>query len=173
MFDIYEEDTKKKSRFVLGKEGSRKMFVVGLNPSTANRNKSDKTIARVINISECEGFDGFVMVNLYPLRCTKPSELPKSFDGRLAKKNIETVFLHASREANPVFWAAWGINIKSRNYLIDLFERFVKLASRINVRWKHFGGLTSEGHPRHPLYVKRDCGFNDFDIQQYGRNLRQ
>ena len=54
-----------KARYVLRKDGERPLIVVGLNPSTANEAKADATMARVMGIAERNGFDSFIMLNLY------------------------------------------------------------------------------------------------------------
>tara|TARA_R110000787_G_scaffold42161_3_gene103679 strand:+ start:2785 stop:3021 length:237 start_codon:yes stop_codon:yes gene_type:complete len=76
MYDLYQCNSDDSARFILGKNGARKLFVVGLNPSTANKEKSDTTVAKVETVARNNGFDGFVMANLYPLRSTDPNELP-------------------------------------------------------------------------------------------------
>ena len=72
----YENVTMKgnanKFRFSLTKEGDRKLVVFGVNPSTANEQIADLTITKVMGFAERNGFDGFIMLNLYPQRCTNP-----------------------------------------------------------------------------------------------------
>lgn len=53
-------------RYVLSKPGKNVLFVIGVNPSTANEEKPDPTMRKVIGFAEVNGFDGFVMLNLYP-----------------------------------------------------------------------------------------------------------
>ncbi|MDE7117719.1 MAG: DUF1643 domain-containing protein [Bacteroidaceae bacterium] len=60
------------TRFSLIKEGEKMLLVVGFNPSVADDKKIDKTMSFVLAIAEHNGYDGFAMVNLYPLRSTKP-----------------------------------------------------------------------------------------------------
>lgn len=52
-------------RYLLKKEGKRILYVIGINPSTANETKPDRTLGRVMGFAEENGFDGFAMVNLY------------------------------------------------------------------------------------------------------------
>ena len=63
-------------RYALGEPGSYNLLVIGLNPSTATPDKPDPTIKRVKKIVEKENLNGWIMINLYPLRTPKPSELP-------------------------------------------------------------------------------------------------
>lgn len=59
-----------KVRYVLKKQGHNPLFVLGVNPSTADDVKSDHTITRVCGFAERMGFDSFIMINVYPLRAT-------------------------------------------------------------------------------------------------------
>ena len=75
-------------RFSLTKEGNRKLVVFGVNPSTANEQIADLTITKVMGFAERNGFDGFIMLNLYPQRCTNPESLDKEIDEELQRKKF-------------------------------------------------------------------------------------
>ena len=64
-------------RYALIQKGNRMLFVVGLNPSTADTEKPDPTMQSVMRIAEYNGYDGFVMINLYPKRATAEKEQAK------------------------------------------------------------------------------------------------
>jgi hypothetical protein len=66
MYDIYSNAHDDAWRFTLGRSGKNPLLAVGLNSSTASREKSDITVAKVERIAERAGYDGFVMLNLYP-----------------------------------------------------------------------------------------------------------
>ena len=70
-------------RFSLTKEGNKKLVVFGVNPSTANEQTADLTITKVMGFADRNGFDGFIMLNLYPQRCTNPADLDKEIDEEL------------------------------------------------------------------------------------------
>ncbi len=70
-------------RYLLKKEGKRILYVIGINPSTANQEKPDRTIRRVMGFAEDNGFDGFAMINLYPQRSTLPYH-PRQHSRRLS-----------------------------------------------------------------------------------------
>ena len=57
MFDIYDISPDNHWRFSLGKEGTRKLITIGLNPSRATKEKSDTTITKVARVAEAGGFD--------------------------------------------------------------------------------------------------------------------
>ncbi len=77
-------------RYILGQPGKRNMLVFGVNPSTAipGDNNIDPTIRKVKKLVSEDGYDGWIMVNLYPLRTTDPKELPQKEDKKLLEKNL-------------------------------------------------------------------------------------
>lgn len=167
MYDLYKSNENDSARFILGKDGKSKLFVIGLNPSTANKEKSDTTVAKVETVANNNEFDGFIMANLYPLRSTDPKGLPTIVDDELFHLNIEHIISIARNEENPVFWAAWGGDIILRHYLVESLKA-IKLAVRqINGRWVNYGELRKDGHPRHPSRLSYSWKFNQFEIATY------
>lgn len=171
MYDLYQANRDDSVRYILGKTGPKKLYVIGLNPSTANREKSDTTVAKVERVAAANGYDGFVMANLYPVRSTVPANLPTSADKNLFSHNISKIIRMAKVEDSPVFWAAWGGNICIRPYLIDAFGQLNKRISRINGKWVHYGELLRNGHPRHPSRLSYNWHFSSFDPVSYTRVL--
>ena len=88
MYDIYSNAKNDLWRFTLGKDGSRKIMTIGLNPSTATKEKSDTTVAKVEEVARRNSFDGFVMLNLYPIRSTNFNSLPNNVDIQAFDENI-------------------------------------------------------------------------------------
>jgi len=78
-------------RYALIKEGKRMIYVFGVNPSTATDSIPDPTMRKVIRFAGNNGFDGFAMMNLYPLRSTNPNALPKEIDPGLHIKNLQVI----------------------------------------------------------------------------------
>lgn len=72
---IYKKTTDNSSRFVLGEPGSNSLVCVGVNPSTATPEKLDNTLRTVKKLSAVHGFDGWIMLNLYPQRATNPNDM--------------------------------------------------------------------------------------------------
>ena len=81
-----------KVRYALGETRSYNLIVIGLNPSTAIPDNPDPTIKRIKKIVEKENLDGWIAVNLYPIRTPKPDELPLSVNEEIAKKNIVVLY---------------------------------------------------------------------------------
>ncbi|MEM7208578.1 MAG: DUF1643 domain-containing protein [Pseudomonadota bacterium] len=172
-FDIYRASENNRARFVLGKSGSSPIIVVGLNPSIATREKSDLTATKIERISKTNGFDGFVIVNLYPQRSTDPANLHKRCSKTLIDSNlieIESVF-RAQRKLTV--WAAWGTGILARRYLLTSFVALNDLLIQFKGQWWHYGERTADGHPRHPSRVSYNKRFTKFDSARYALQLNQ
>ncbi len=110
MYDIYSNAKNDLWRFTLGKSGNRNLITIGLNPSTATREKSDTTIAKVQRAARQAGFDGFVMLNLYPVRSTDFNALPEKVNAEAFTENLAKIEAVVAAESKPVVWAAWGEN---------------------------------------------------------------
>jgi len=171
MYDIYANAQDDSWRFTLGKSGLRKLLTIGLNPSTATQEKSDTTVAKVAGVAQRNGFDGFVMLNLYPLRSTDCQALPFDVDAEAFAENLSCIEAVVAADLTPVVWAAWGDNIQARSYFsasaLELFARLQKYGTA----WQHFGTLTKSGHPRHPSRLNYAWSFFEFDPCRYVQTL--
>lgn len=134
-------------RYSLGRhwgEGESIAWIM-LNPSTADAEKEDPTIRRVITFSKAFGAGRAVIVNLYALKATYPKELYLHHDP-VGPQNAH--YLHAAiRDAARVV-CAWGAN--------KVHPEDVKVVRMLKQCSKQAFclGLTKEGKPRHPLYVR-------------------
>ena len=153
-------------RFLLEKPGERQLIVIGVNPSKATAEKPDATMTRVMEFAERNGFDGFVMLNLYPQRSTSPGGLHKVLDEKLHRENLEVIGeVLAGREA-PVVLLAFGNVINARPYLKACLRDIVAVMSPRHPQWKQIGKPTVAGNPRHPSRAAYGT-FADFDMGQY------
>lgn len=163
----------KGDRFVLGQEGKRPLICFGVNPSTAIPKKLDRTLSRVCGVAKDKGYDGWIMLNLYPQRATKPKNMHVKFEQgeKIFENNLDQIreILFTYRK-DIVVWAAWGTSIKKRDYLGQCLKEIVNV-SPLSMKWVHMGELTKKGHPHHPLFLRKGLPFEDFDIKNYIRNL--
>lgn len=154
----------KKARYVLGEPGSYNLIVIGLNPSTATPLKADPTIARIKKIVEKEGYDGWLMINLYPKRETNPDKLPKNRNKVLSECNCVLIELMCRSYSIASVYAAWGTNIEKFDYLLEECQKLVDIIPTEN--W-FTRGVTKYGHPKHPLYVPYEQEKQWFAVQDY------
>lgn len=163
---LYERAADNNSRFVLGTVGTNPLICIGLNPSTAEPDRLDETLTRVQEVAHRNGFDSFIMLNVYPKRDTHPDDLPGGYDPELKTDNEQWISSVIAGRPLPVY-AAWGGIIKKRAYLAPLVRDVLDLPGLSSVRWLTRGDLVDGRHPRHPLYVAYREPFRDFDTNAY------
>ena len=158
-------------RYVLGQPGKYNLLVFGVNPSTAVAGKDDPTIRKVRSVANHDGYDGWIMVNLYPIVSTDPNELPQEADEEIVKNNLAVINAVANSYSIGAIWAAWGDLIDKRFYLGDgLFD--IQQLDGLDAQWYYRGTLTRKGNPRHPLYMGLDEKMNWFAVADYSAEWR-
>ena len=152
-----------KKRYALIQEGQKTLFILGLNPSSADESSPDPTMQFTMRIAEYNGYDGFIMLNLYPLRATKPKDLPEDCDIELHKENLCEIEKMLKSRTNIDIWLAFGNGISKRKYLSSCFVDIMNLLKKYNAHLYYINNLTKEGYPPHPLYHKASI-FKDYYI---------
>lgn len=162
---IYHHD-EPLSRYSLGQEGARPFVCFGINPSTAKPNDLDPTVASVARFAVNQGYDGWIMFNIYPQRATNPNNMHKKLEPELHRKNLETIKELLSGQSLDI-WCAWGTLIEKRDYLIPCLKDIAEVLSSTGCRYYTRGRRSKAGHPHHPLYLKKDSPLDAFDLEEY------
>ena len=76
-------------RYILGTRGKNPLICIGINPSTAEPDNLDNTLKSVERIALGNGFDSFIMFNVYAQRATSPDDMEKTCNLQLHKENLE------------------------------------------------------------------------------------
>jgi len=168
---IYINNNDNSCRFALGTEGIKPLIVVGINPSTADDKNPDRTINRVKGFAEGNGYDSFIMLNLYPQRTPFPSDLHSTMELSIHNQNLKTISDILALNNNATILAAWSEKIVVREYLKESLKAIFETTKKFNVNWINLGDLTKSGHPRHPLYASYSVALNNFDITNYIEKL--
>ena len=77
---LYVPDFYTEYRYVLGTKGQNPLICIGVNPSTAQPDRLDNTLKSVERIALGNGYDSFIMFNVYPQRATRPQDMAKERD---------------------------------------------------------------------------------------------
>ena len=165
---IYVPDSYSEYRYMLGTRGKRPLICIGVNPSTAAPDDLDNTLKSVERIALRNGYDSFIMFNVYAQRATRPDDMERVFNERLHRENMKAFeyALGISGES-PSIWAAWGSIIEKRDYLPICVRSMLELGERYGAKWYSAGKPSKNGHPHHPLYLKKDSPLDEFDIKGY------
>ena len=168
---IYAPNFYSEYRYVLGTRGKNPLICIGINPSTAKPDDLDNTLKSVERIALGNGFDSFIMFNVYAQRATDPDAMEKTCNLQLHKENLEAFRYVLSIAEKPSVWAAWGTIIEKRAYLPLCLRDMLDAGEEYGAEWYCAGAVSKKGHPHHPLYLRKDEKLKPFDIHAYLRNI--
>ncbi len=161
---IYVPDHYSEYRYILGTTGSRPLICIGINPSTAAPDRLDNTLKSAQRIALFNGYDSFIMFNVYAQRATLPDDMEKVLNPELHRENMKAFEWILSRTEAPCsVWAAWGALITKRPYLPGCVREMAAIGNRYGARWFTSGPRSKAGHPHHPLYLKSDSPLDPFE----------
>lgn len=129
---------------------------VMLNPSTATELVLDPTLRRCEGYAKLWGYDGFMVANLFALRSTDPKGLLK-VTNPFGEYNLDAIKRVANDAAFVV--CGWGSNASCGKWWSDGFGKTCRddvLATLKDQIKLHHIGLTKDGYPKHPLYLRKD-----------------
>ena len=162
---LYAPNFYSEYRYILGTRGKNPLICIGINPSTATPDALDNTLKSVERIALGNGFDSFIMFNVYAQRATSPDDMEKVCNPLLHRENLEAFRYVLSISEKPAFWAAWGAIIEKRSYLADCVRDMVEVGQNYGATWHCAGAITKKGHPHHPLYLRKDEKLKPFDVE--------
>lgn len=165
---LYSNSKDNKECFILGESGKKPLVCIGVNPSATEPDDLDNTLRLVKASAESLGYDSWIMINLYPQRATNPIDLHNKMNHKIHRENLKEIKKYLTGSYD--IWAAWGTLIENRPFLIrclkDIYE-----ALGSECRWFIIGKKSMQGHPHHPLYLKKKMKLYGFDILDYIKKL--
>ncbi len=164
---LYAPNFYSEYRYILGTRGRNPLICIGINPSTAEPDNLDNTLKSVQRIAEGNGFDSFIMFNVYAQRATKPDDMERQCNPTLHAENMTAFRYVLSISEKPAVWAAWGAIIEKRKYLPGCVQDMVAIGQELGASWYCAGAISKKGHPHHPLYLRKDEKLKPFDVQGY------
>ena len=166
---VYVPDHYSEYRYLLGTKGQRPLVCIGINPSTAVPDRLDNTLKSAERIALYNGYDSFVMFNVYAQRATNPDHMEHVLNPILHQENMKAFsWLLSCLSSPPDLWAAWGAVIEKRPYLPACVLDMASIGEAFGARWFTAGPRSKAGHPHHPLYLKKDTVLDPFaDLKDY------
>ena len=164
---LYAPNFYSEYRYILGTRGQKPLICIGINPSTAQPDDLDNTLKSVQRIALGNGYDSFLMFNVYAQRATDPDAMEKVCNPLLHRENMEAFRYVLSLSDSPAIWAAWGAVIEKRGYLKDCLRDMLDIGRQYGAQWYCAGAITKKGHPHHPLYLRKDEKLRPFDVEYY------
>jgi hypothetical protein len=169
---LYAPNFYSEYRYILGTRGKNPLICIGINPSTAQPGDLDNTLKSVERIAIGNGFDSFIMFNVYAQRATDPDAMEKTCNLQLHKENLEAFRYVLSISEVPAVWAAWGTIIEKRDYLPQCLRDMLEVGQQYGAQWYCAGKVSKKGHPHHPLYLRKDEKIRPFDVAEYLEKIK-
>ena len=119
-----------------------------LNPSTADAEKNDPTVARCVKFAKAWRYGSLEVLNLFAYRSTDPKALYDA-DDPIGPENNEHMARVLSSDAFVV--CAWG----EHGSFGGRYRGVIEMARRAG-KPLHCLCRNQSGHPKHPLYCKGD-----------------
>lgn len=168
---LYAPNFYSEYRYILGTRGENPLICIGINPSTAQPGDLDNTLKSVERIALGNGYDSFIMFNVYAQRATDPDAMESVCNEALHRENMAAFRYVLSISKNPAVWAAWGTIIEKRDYLLQCLRDMVSIGQEFGADWYCAGRCSKKGHPHHPLYLRKDEKLRTFDTAAYLESL--
>ena len=158
--DICDKD--EQCRYMLGKKGKNTLICIGANPSVAESSECDATMNLLCAILENNGYDGFIILNLYPLIATNPDELA-DFDEKIHVKNLAKIKAVLAEFKNSDILLCYGDVLNKRKYLKEpCLKDILKLFDEHKIKCL---GTTQKGLPKHPSRISTKSEIIDFKFK--------
>ena len=152
-------DSERRFRYTLWRawqnDGKRYVNFIMLNPSTADELALDPTVTRCCGFAKDWGYDAVYVTNIFALRATDPRELYAVTDP-VGPANDQYICETAKGAALVV--VAWGAHGRFRDRGFEVAEMLAEFKPKCF-------GLTKQGQPKHPLYLRRDSDLLDFRMR--------
>lgn len=128
-----------------------------LNPSTANAEQDDPTTRRCRDFSRQWGLGAIALCNLFAFRATSPRGLADAIGrgidavGPEADVHIESAARAERTKRIVLGWGLWHRRAHGR--ALEVYRLLRRVRPDLQPMCL---GMTSDGSPRHPLYVRGD-----------------
>ena len=159
---VYVPNSYDEYRYILGTKGNNPLIVIGANPSTAAPDNLDPTLKSAQRIAKSNGYDSFLMLNVYPQRSTDPKLMEKDVNEFLLGENIKAFEYTLTLSPSKDVWCAWGNVIENREYMKKGVRLEIEAGKKLGANWLCAGEVLKSGNPHHPLYLKADTKLNPF-----------
>lgn len=129
-----------------------------LNPSRADAEIDDPSATRMMGFSRREKAGGTLLANVHAFRATVPKDMRASIDpfGPDNESYLMMVAAAAAQTGMPLV-CAWGAS----GDMLGGATKAMQIFRTVGCRTVCFG-ITSNGMPRHPLYVRADQPFEPY-----------
>lgn len=129
---------------------------IGMNPSTADGDVDDPTVRRECDFTMSWGYGSYRKCNVMDMRATQPKSLLAADMIPRSGINLDMI-VEQARSADIVVMAFGALHKKLTPYGEEVVRRLELEGIKMSCL-----GLTGNGSPRHPLYLRKDSELLEF-----------
>jgi len=164
-------------QFLLANKGTKNILVVGLNPPDSDSADPGSSLHYIQLATQDMGYDGWVLVNLFPVRETRVFNMNPLQLEALIRYNVHLIKLVLESEQFEIKGVlfAWGNGIELQPYLKQAAGYLYKELLGLDLNYLCFP-RTRMGNPRDlipenwkGIGLPRELGFRKFDFQDFIR----
>ncbi len=127
----------------------RVLNFVMLNPSTANADFNDPTVARCENRTLAMGYGTMIITNIFAFRATDPQNM-RQYTAPVGDENDEAI-VKSAQKADMVI-CAWG----NHGQFMQRGQQVKLLLAENNIANLYYLKMNGCGEPAHPLYLRNE-----------------
>lgn len=162
---LYKKNRNNSARFVLGKilnPKGKTLICFGINPSTATPENLDNTVNKIVAIGANNGYENWIMLNIYPQRATNPNDIHLEKNKKFVSLNLHYIKKILKKYKNSDVLLAYGNLISKRDYFKCCLEDIkLLIISKKGNKFKVIK-LTKGNNPVHPLYQPNNSVLIDY-----------
>jgi len=114
------------------------ILFIGLNPSTANATKDDRTVSRCVNLAKQWGYGGISIGNLFAYQSENPEEMMNHSEPIGPENDKWLKRLADDSDLIVAMWGDGGLHMNRAETVLRMFPDLYCIAT------------TQAGQPRHP-----------------------
>lgn len=130
----------------------------GLNPSTADEFRNDRTVNRCIHFARKWNYAGLIMLNAFAYRATDPADMKRRVDP-VGRDNDLTIKVAAGSTQVEIVVCCWGNHVSYIGRGVEMLELLKPYAAKLRCL-----AVNGGGEPKHPLYCRGDMEPLPFEI---------
>jgi hypothetical protein len=163
---ICKESKQKIARYIIGKEGADPLVLFTLFPEEQSVAKWGKKIKKVIKLSEALDKDGWLIINIYPIKINNVSEINHFENMQLIYRNRDEIKELFNKYNVSTVWAGWGNAVQENDFLWFELKNLLKRIPE-DTQWIIAGKLSKEGHPVFNGRAMNVSRMIPFEIEDY------
>jgi len=129
---------------------AQRVLFIMLNPSTADAQQNDPTVAKCIRVARRLGYCALEVRNIFAIRGSDPAII-KRVDDPIGRENDQAIRDCVADPSISTVVAAWG----NHGGYLDRASHIVRMLSEIQKPVYCFA-ISLQGQPVHPLYQRED-----------------